>query len=385
MRFLIPFVSFIYVSSVIIFAQPNNTYISNSINAVLLISVALFYLASGRVKLEVPAPLLGYFVFLIICFMSVFFASSFIQAAVMSLRLVLIFANLILLYNILTIFDSDRYLINAIIFAIMFNFLVFIEVINVNYPTYLHGRFTGTVGNPNLLSIGAVFSLFCSIFYLQSTKLKSWHVIFNNINILICIFLIIVSASKKGILAGAIILFVHFMLQARSFTGLAKLTIFSIVIIISVYQNIEFFDLAFQEVLLRLGDMLSAFSGGGDVSTIDRISLLLLAADVWLSNPFIGIGIDNFKLVAGVYAHSTPFELLANVGIFGVLAYYSMYGYLFLRINNFKRGQVRLTLLAGLAALLIIDMTAVVYYAKIHLIMITLITYLVKKQAKLNT
>jgi O-antigen ligase len=332
----------------------------------------------------VPAPLWGYFVFLIICFLSVFFASSLTQASAMSFRLALIFANLILLYNILTIFDSDRYLINAIIFAIMFNFLVFMEVINVNYPTYLHGRFTGTVGNPNLLSIGAVFSLFCSIFYLQSIKLKLWHVICNNINILICIYLIIVSASKKGILAGVVILIVHFMLQARSFTGLAKLAIFSLVIIVSIYQNIELFNLAFQEVLLRFSGMLSAFSGGGDVSTIDRISLLSVAVDVWLVNPFLGMGIDNFKLVAGVYAHSTPFELLANVGIFGVLAYYSMYGYLFLRIYRLKRGQVRLTLLAGLAALFLIDMTAVLYYAKIHLIMITLIIYLAKKQTILN-
>lgn len=99
----------------------------------------------------------------------------------------------------------------------------------------------------------------------------------------------------------------------------------------------------------------------------ERSQLMSSAFQVWLDNP-MGIGLDNYRIVGGVYAHSNFMELLASVGLIGLMIYYFGY-YLFykwLRENTlaFKLKSQQTLLILAIAISVIMDVANVSYYAK---------------------
>ncbi|MDO6461356.1 O-antigen ligase family protein [Granulosicoccaceae sp. 1_MG-2023] len=99
----------------------------------------------------------------------------------------------------------------------------------------------------------------------------------------------------------------------------------------------------------------------------DRMGLALAAWDTANDSPF-GVGLDNFGLIAGVYAHSNYMELLATTGFPGLVLYYL--AYLMLTIKAFKlwrrvphMAQPK-ALLLGIGVLALMDIQNVSYYFK---------------------
>lgn len=69
------------------------------------------------------------------------------------------------------------------------------------------------------------------------------------------------------------------------------------------------------------------------------------AIEYFLNSPIVGNGIDTYKFtnIFGVYAHNNYAELLSGIGIFGLLAYYSLFVYM--TIQMWKNRDNKLCLL----------------------------------------
>ena len=80
-------------------------------------------------------------------------------------------------------------------------------------------------------------------------------------------------------------------------------------------------------------DLFLSFFGNTvvDNSTLERTYLIQTALKVWIENPIIGVGWENFALYndLNLLAHNNYLELLASLGVIGFVIYYSNYVRLF--------------------------------------------------------
>ena len=123
---------------------------------------------------------------------------------------------------------------------------------------------------------------------------------------------------------------------------------------------------------------------GVDGSTESRALLISRGLSWFREQPWLGYGIDNFRVVLArnhptwpinFYAHNNFVELLVDVGFVGFSIYYGQYIYL-LRLctnNNVKRTNADLMICSMIIALAIVDYALVSYYDKyIQLLLLTL-------------
>lgn len=193
-------------------------------------------------------------------------------------------------------------------------------------------RFAGTLANANTAAIFSLTVIWASILLLLHSRkgLFSWA--FFLIPTSISLLIIYYSGSKKGLLGTSLfVLFLTRLLYIRqrsSRYGKALVILFSSSLIFIagyyIYTSPFFFRV---EQLFR----------GGSGSDINRLDLITDAIRVWLLNLktfFMGVGYDNFRLFSNLhdYAHSTPLELVASIGIIG---FFLFMGFLFLLLRKF--------------------------------------------------
>lgn len=94
----------------------------------------------------------------------------------------------------------------------------------------------------------------------------------------------------------------------------------------------------FSGIYNRLLDMLAALfgTGAGDESTLDRVKMLRFGWEIFLENPFFGVGfgaphvlvVQNGIYDQDAYLHNNFIELLAGGGIVAFVLFYAMYAYI---------------------------------------------------------
>jgi putative inorganic carbon (HCO3(-)) transporter len=113
--------------------------------------------------------------------------------------------------------------------------------------------------------------------------------------------------------------------------------------------------------LVRIGSVSGAteqvVSGGeaSDTSTLGRITLNIAAAEIFVDNPVLGVGPENFKVVSlervnglGLRHFSVPYpthnlylQIAAETGFFGLAAFGSIFAYLLVRLWRLRRQALR--------------------------------------------
>ncbi|MGB0865628.1 MAG: O-antigen ligase family protein [Granulosicoccaceae bacterium] len=132
--------------------------------------------------------------------------------------------------------------------------------------------------------------------------------------------------------------------------------------------------------------LLSGDTKAEEGESIDsRVSMINDGIEVVSNNPFVGVGLDNFRTVtgAGTYAHSNLIEVGASTGLVGLLIYYAMYAVLTLRIFRLMRikgvdASVAKLALVGLMAYFLMDITRVSYYEKTSWIYFAMLAALIE-------
>ncbi len=208
---------------------------------------------------------------------------------------------------------------------ILLNFLTKNLHSDINIPMDPTFRARAFFGDPNTF---AAF-LLCSYPFLFS-KIIHKYIFFGKIQYIQLTFLfimfaaILLTASKSGILGIFASTFAIFFIQpwtknsAVKKIRLCKFMLLNIALLCSLFLN----DFIFTAVSNRLYYFNDFSDGNGH-----RLELARIAYEIWLDNPILGVGMNNFQIFysrdyggeMGWGVHSHWIQLLSDLGIIGLL------------------------------------------------------------------
>ena len=234
------------------------------------------------------------------------------------------------------------------------------------------GRVTGTYTNANEFGIMLIQACFAIILLLLDAVKKKEKLILMGIFLILTVG--VVSSGSRTAVLGLILLMLissvafnvwslrnpgrmlGFVILAVLFVATIVVTTLSNPLVKARYD--KFFN-------LLSSSEISQQSAG--VSMSERTNLALMAWEAGVQTPF-GIGLDNFRSIAGTYAHSNYFEIFASTGILGFFIYYSFYFALFIAAikvpKRLVNRSVRKMLIYFPLIFMFLDMFSVSYYDK---------------------
>ncbi len=116
-----------------------------------------------------------------------------------------------------------------------------------------------------------------------------------------------------------------------------------------------------------------------------RGGLIADALEQWWQRPIVGYGIDQYRIVSkySAYSHNNYTELLASLGVIGLLLYYTIIAVLTVRaVRGVIRGsQASWTVLAIILVLLLMDVARVSYTARSTWLLIAMMAFYVGRVA----
>ena len=218
-------------------------------------------------------------------------------------------------------------------------------IVTTPVADYLTTRFAIHTGQwRNYTAAVALAATITSFYLAQITRRKKMYLI-----AVICSITIIVTGSRKSLLALVLAVCLGIILEKNAMKKLKwiatiTLTVVLLLIVNDCFQIIQFNDSYFERIFAIFD---SRYDDGGSAS--DRSMLRGYAMQMFYQKPICGWGVDNFRYYMGsitlrwkTYSHCNFTELLANVGIIGFILYYS--GYIKIIKNTF--GYLKNSLMA---------------------------------------
>lgn len=187
------------------------------------------------------------------------------------------------------------------------------------------GRIGRTIGyHPNAFgTLCFIFIMICLSWYYINKKRRYLYLTV----ILILILLFTKSRTSILMLLVGITLF-YFFSEERKTRQLLKFFV-ALIFLLGCWWAMFNIPFLYKLVGFRFEGILGT-SVTQDASTLTRFKFLQYAISLFMENPLIGVGLDNFKYYsylynsawAQVYSHSNWGELLANTGLIGTSLYY---------------------------------------------------------------
>lgn len=239
-------------------------------------------------------------------------------------------------------------------------------------------RIGSEYGNENGIALSGAFSVIFSLFILLNRKPRLLGILFYSANILACLSLALLAASKKAL---ALIFFgVFFVIVSRgSGREIFKkalyflLAIIGVLLIYWVLSNINAFWYVFQ----RVNEMLDTiFKGQGSYSDRVRLDMIKIGLQAFGESPFIGNGVAYSYTQFSTYSHNNYVEILMNTGIVGFIAYYSSYAITLKRmVLNCNRSESLWGIMMLIAAsFLLLELGLVDYYTRYFQILLSMVS-----------
>jgi O-antigen ligase len=139
---------------------------------------------------------------------------------------------------------------------------------------------------------------------------------------------ILLSGSRKAILGLALFYVLWPLFCFRKGGTRARRMAIILAVVVSVLVGLAIYMLASElPVAKRFEETYTAIMTGSVQSGgMDRLQLMRLAWNAFLSNPLVGLGLNNFVVFSrGTAAHSEYAEVLADTGLIGFVLYFSIY------------------------------------------------------------
>lgn len=182
-----------------------------------------------------------------------------------------------------------------------------------------------TTLNPNTFGLDILFGLWCSLWLITKKK----FLFFNYLAMIIFLYSILLTASRKTLLGALICLFLWFVwifykeksnsMNSRYFKWISYIFI----LVGSIYFFTRFLD---STMFVRL----STLFADSDTSVAKRLSMYREGFLLFLSSPIFGSGYSAYENMFGGYSHATLVEIPISGGIVGTVLYFSVF------VLNFK-------------------------------------------------
>jgi len=240
-------------------------------------------------------------------------------------------------------------------------------------------RLAGITLNANSFAIAVTYGVAILLYYFRMVRSKTLKLLIIG-GILIAVRFVIASGSRKGFLGLAILVFFWFLFSYVK--ELRKRPFLVMVVLLGVvglgfYMAYAMRDTVLMQRFLRLEG--GAWAKG---STGSRLVMIKEGINLTLSNPVLGVGLNNFILhsVTESYAHNNYAEVFADTGIPGGILYHMIYVLIFYRLHKISKFPLApgpknaVAIFKCLMLLqLFLDLGIVSYYLKINWIFLAII------------
>jgi len=182
--------------------------------------------------------------------------------------------------------------------------------------------------HPNAL--GRITAIGAFIWFYRLRADKS-YVVPKLLAIALLVAVLVGTKSRLAILLFVVLVFFFILLTARHLGRFLASTVFAAAFVGVTAWALFAIPALYNTVGFRFSAMLG-LSGEVDASTSTRAQMTSIALELWRDNPLTGVGFGNFSYYyfytyagwAETYAHNTYAELLADLGIVGVITYFGL-------------------------------------------------------------
>jgi len=385
MKQIINVLMFLYILSIYLFTYREGLhYISNAFALLLMAFIWIRFLLIGN-GLVLNKFLLLYFLFLIISIASIFYAIDQSLAMTKVRTLVLLF---LLMFSFINYIDTSEKLFKLMRYFVYSGFITSIYILlNADFSRIT--RFGEEIGNVNavglMLSISTVFGFY---FIVEERKYLYIPIIAANS------IVILLTGSRKSLVFIVMALIMVLISKRReSFKDRVKVIFGSIVIVLVSYYLIYNVPIFYQVIGRRMDNLLLFLFGEGtkEGSINNRVYMMQVGLSWFKERPFIGYGIDNYRLlfsgVAGgryTYSHNNIIELLVGIGLIGTLFYYLTNVIVLIDLIRVSKRDMR-TLCYSFIAIIFSYMLmsiGLVYYYEKHINILLAVGSVIQRTAK---
>lgn len=382
-RTLLNLILFIYPISIICLSTSHTILLSYIIN-LLLITITLFiYLVRDNtvLSLKLNPIVLLLFIFAAYASCSILWSIDRALSFDKSITLILLSINSLFLYNLLSLRSINQLnILYGIIGAAWINFVLFLltDIVIGRSVLFFDDRFIGTKTNANEIGFAFTFAILSSLVLLTKGQNKT----LTFLTIAACLYLIVLTGSKKNIIGAILLVGIYPFLSGLSLRFLVRFIVLSLLLtLVIVYWNqiLVFFDNDFLTHLFkRFNRSIEALTDPRITgSTSERIHLINLALSKFAEKPLFGHGINTFLAYSPIYSHSNILELGSGLGVIGVVLFYLLPLYCFILIHrHVKDIKERRLIYTFLVVLILLDLTAVTYYSKLHVLLFVFLSSL---------
>lgn len=362
----------IYIASLVIFPLAVNIQFSNFINFLLIVYFIVYKTVNTAHLYSYNYFVRIYFLFFLLCFLSIFWSIDLDSSVQMALTVFLNSVNIFVLFNIIKTFNINNSIPYGLILGAIFNYLIALNIITFQNPFESAVVFVGTTAKSGSIAIVMLMNVFCSmlLYFNKKSKVEKY---FHVLNILMALYVILLSTSKKGILIGGGLFAVFVILQI----GKIRRTMTFLMIVPLLISTIAFFadtDVLSQRaerIEVRFSEMSAVLDEGVNTSgsTDERLYLIERGIEIFSEHPLLGTGIHTFRLnnELGLYSHNNFIELLVGVGLIGLSVYYFFFFSTFLRLTCVVDRNIRYIIFIFCCGILIMDNALISYNIKVIL------------------
>lgn len=380
----------LFIASIIVF-KTENILVTHLINMLLFIVFLLLVLTEKETKYETNHIINAYFLFAFVALAGSFWSIDSNATIARGLQLFFILLNLIFVYNIINKYNLQKAFLNGILLAAFVNYIVLLGIIETSYDTYYRigaVRALGTLGNPNVLAIFMIISMFVSIVYLSKEKeISRPFFYYQYLNIILSAYVIFLTVSKKGILFGSTFLILHLFISLKEVKNIFRITVAIAIGVAIMFYFVDMNNLfdSYNNVIKRFVAMQTELNSPKSLgSTGERKHFIEMGWIYFTHRPLLGYGLDSFGTFEGTYAHNNFIEVMVSTGIVGFFVYYSMHVYLIYKSFKLPKSDLKYILLYFILIVTAMDVAVVSYYNKFYILVLLFISILIKKQESIS-
>lgn len=369
----------LYMSSILIFSTSTDLNKYSQLLFIATFGACAVILMLNRVHFKTDFSLKTMAFFIFFCALSLFWSKSQSEAYRKIITLIQLFTMCMILLNyLINIGNTDSIMLAIFISGIISTVYIIGYYGFGGYMKMLVDgeRAGGEINNVNSIGMYMAFTVLIGFYYAYIEKKR-----FSYLLIILPFILSLGSGSRKALVTIAIgITLIVFMDYAKRIDIEKLFKIFVVIVALMILviwvSNLSIFSTVFERF-----DSMLASGAKKDRSTYIREKMVEVGWKYFLEHPFTGCGIGNsfYVTLKGVgrstYLHNNFIELLASVGIFGFMIYYSIYIYIlsnlfkiFKRTKSSKAG----ILLVLIFSRLVMDYGMVSYYDKMTYIYLTI-------------
>lgn len=375
----IKYILFLLTLSIYIFnaKQDGRNYISLLLLGLLLIYFILSILKTGLIKNS--KVFTWYLTFSFLSVMSFTFSispqNSFEKISSFSF-------NLIIILVLTNYIDSKERLESILKILVVCGFInALMLLLGTNYSQVTtYSRAGNQIGNVNLIAMQMTYSLISLFIIYKNQRHKVIYLIMGFFMTTAILF----TGSRKGIIS--IILFLAFVMLFRNINNVVKSTrniIVGIVIIILLLIIVMNNDFLYTVLGTRIEEMVNLITGNNvmEHSLNIRNNMIAIGLKWFKYKPILGYGIDTYKVIynsfygINFYAHNNYIEILVDLGIIGIICFYSIYVLYIINLLKIKiyKNRYVCMLFSFILVQLFMDIAAVTYEYRLLLIMLTIV------------